>query len=216
MKTIIKEAITRNVVWLLDRKGSTNSELAYLETNAVSAYRLDTTFQGSRTSYRLLMFSELFRRTARPDGVTLAEVREQLFSRHGGPPPGAASRLAAEVRRLHSVNDFPQFLREMGIKTIPTAQQFTGTLRQTMRDSVEKGYSSHGLSQPLALVLRLAVEPWVGVQDGLEPWVQEMRKKKKLPAIDLRQVTFFPGRGSRVGFRGGVRSGNGVGRRGRT
>ncbi|KAJ2970040.1 hypothetical protein NUW58_g9816 [Xylaria curta] len=65
IKSIITEAITRNVVWLLDRKGADMPELSYMERNTVSAYRLDKTFQGSRTSYRLLMFSELFRRTAR-------------------------------------------------------------------------------------------------------------------------------------------------------
>ena len=66
MKAITKEAIVRNVVWLLDRKGAGMAELAYLESDKTSAYRLKKTFEASRTSYRLLMFSELFRRTARP------------------------------------------------------------------------------------------------------------------------------------------------------
>ncbi|KAK3349602.1 hypothetical protein B0T25DRAFT_548524 [Lasiosphaeria hispida] len=66
MKAIVTEAITRNVVWLLDGKGAGFAELGYLESDPVSQYRLKRTFEGSRTSYRLLMFSELFRRTARP------------------------------------------------------------------------------------------------------------------------------------------------------
>ncbi|KAI0130541.1 hypothetical protein BJ170DRAFT_701197 [Xylariales sp. AK1849] len=164
MKAIITEAITRNVVWLLND----NPELSYMETDSVSAYRLDKTFRGSRTSYRLLMFSELFRRTARPDNMSLAQVREQLFTRHGGPPPGAAGRLAAEVRRLHTVNDFVQFMREMGIGETPTAASFTHVLRSTLSASVEKKYSKWALRPDLALASRLYKEPQVGVVENLK------------------------------------------------
>lgn len=42
------------------------AELGYLEADAVSHYRLKKTFEGCRTSYRLLMLSELFQRVASP------------------------------------------------------------------------------------------------------------------------------------------------------
>ena len=48
---IIKEAILRNVVWMLDPTGAGMPELAYLEPSPVSEYRLRHTFQASRTSY---------------------------------------------------------------------------------------------------------------------------------------------------------------------
>jgi ubiquitin-protein ligase len=189
MKEIITEAITRNVVWLLDQKGAGMAELGYLETDNVCNYRLKKTFEGSRTSYRLLMFSELFRRTARPSPPkstapttpppsppveamaklqivsystaakvpstvsppstptqqapgrkSLAQLRDDLFRQHGGAGPGTAAHLASEVRRLQKIDDFPSFLREMGI-AIPGAAKFTTVLRGTIKASAEKGYS---------------------------------------------------------------------------
>ncbi|KAH7029545.1 uncharacterized protein B0I36DRAFT_231534, partial [Microdochium trichocladiopsis] len=153
-KAIITEAITRNVVWLLDRKGANMPELSFLEADAVSEYRLKHTFQGSLVSYRLLMFSELFRRTARPPhsspdaasdstssttttpAPSLSQTRDELFARHGAPPPGAAAHLASEVRRLHLVDSFPAFLQEMGLQHIPSAENFTSLLRRTVVDSM--------------------------------------------------------------------------------
>ncbi|KAI0097608.1 hypothetical protein GGR51DRAFT_566332 [Nemania sp. FL0031] len=159
-KSIITEAIVRNVVWLLDRKGANMAELSYMERNAVSAYRLDKTFQGSRTSYRLLMFSELFRRTARPShGKTLSQVQDELFERHGGPPPDAAGQLAAEVRRMHTIDNFPAFMKEMGLQIIPTPENFTNVLRGTVRESMARGYSKWAVSHPWAMRLRLQNDP---------------------------------------------------------
>lgn len=206
MKAIITEAITRNVVWLLDRRGAAMAELAYLEADEVSEYRLKKTFEGSKTSYRLLMFSELFRRVARPDASAsaqgkqlplppqslspasateaarayesyraaavsttpaslptppsttgsnpLVQLRDELFDRHGAPPPGAAGHLASEVRRMQKIEDFPSFLREMGIATIPTKANFTSVLRSTVQASMDRGYSRQGMSQRNAAALR--------------------------------------------------------------
>ncbi|OTA98380.1 hypothetical protein M426DRAFT_28516 [Hypoxylon sp. CI-4A] len=155
-KAIIIEAITRNVVWLLARKGANMPELSFIEAEPVSAYRLDKTFQGSRTSYRLLMFSELFRRTARPSHEkTLAEVRDELFERHGAPPHNTTEELAKTVRRLHIINDFPAFLREMGLHDVPGPKKFSDMLRQTIHASMEKGYSAWGVSKDYAMLLRV-------------------------------------------------------------
>lgn len=207
MKKIVTEAITRNVVWLLDAKGAGLPELGYLETDHISQYRLKKTFDGSRTSYRLLMFSELFRRTARPSPTTpspsptttptttpspspaktptktpsystaattpsppsqatdkkppLSHLLADLFSRHGAPPPGAAAKMASEVRRLQQIADFPSFLREMGI-TVPSASLFTKMLRDTVKASAAAGYSRdvEQLARQLAVV-RLRRDPTV-------------------------------------------------------
>ncbi|KAG9191885.1 hypothetical protein G6011_10619 [Alternaria panax] len=71
---IIKEAILRNVVWMLDDKGAGMAELAYLEPSAISKYRTDMTFAASPTSYRLIMFMKLFSSAARPRNKTLVEL----------------------------------------------------------------------------------------------------------------------------------------------
>ncbi|KAI0174059.1 hypothetical protein BJ166DRAFT_586894 [Pestalotiopsis sp. NC0098] len=205
-KAIVTEAIVRNVVWTLRQ----SPELAYREPDAVSAYRLDKTFEASRTSYRLLMFSELFRRVARPDNKPLHEIREELFDRHGGPPHGAASFVAAEIRRLHGVNDFTQFMREMGFESIPTAASFTQFLRRTLDDSVRAGYSREALSGRQALILRLQKDSgfsiWPSYMAAYNRWLQP-DGTLRLPHLKATGHNFFPltarpkGRGDRQGRR---------------
>lgn len=217
-KAIITEAITRNVVWLLDRKGANKAELSFLEVDEVSDYRLKHTFEGSLVSYRLLMFSELFRRTARPPAayLSLAQIRDDLFARHGAPPPGAAARLASEVRRLHSINTFPAFLAEMGLKHIPSAANFTALLRRTVVDSMTppstgesptaRGYSRWALTQRDALRLRLYTERKVGVvgSGDDEGWaetelLESGRDQKRARQRLLSSVpSFFPENGRTV------------------
>ncbi|KAI0203348.1 hypothetical protein F4808DRAFT_418367 [Astrocystis sublimbata] len=191
IKSIITEAIVRNVVWLLDGRGAGLAELSYLERDAVSAYRLDKTFQGSRTSYRLLMFSELFRRTARPSHEkSLVQVREELFDRYGAPPRDAAPRLAAEVRRLHTVDDFPAFMREMGLAQVPTSANFTAVLRGTVVTSMQRGYSRMALPRHEAMRLRLAKDPDVLLTKEERVYALKVVDYKALK----RSYHFFPDR----------------------
>ncbi|KAI1086432.1 hypothetical protein F5B19DRAFT_160856 [Rostrohypoxylon terebratum] len=201
-KAIITEAITRNVVWLLDRKGANMPELSFIEPGPVSAYRLDKTFQGSRTSYRLLMFSELFRRTARPSHTKpLTEVRDELFKRRGAPPRNAAQELSETVRRLHTIDNFPAFLREMGLQKIPDAQVFTAILRKTVLSSVSKGYSTWGMHPKYALLLRVKKDKvlwanrrlWLSGDDA--HWLNEHWNDN----LGSYRRSFFPGQETRRG-----------------
>ncbi|KAI0894330.1 hypothetical protein F4806DRAFT_119603 [Annulohypoxylon nitens] len=201
-KAIITEAITRNVVWLLDRKGANMPELSFIEPGPVSAYRLDNTFQASRTSYRLLMFSELFRRTARPSHTKpLTEVRDELFKRRGAPPHNAAQELSETVRRLHTIDNFPAFLKEMGIEKIPDAKTFTTIVRKTVFSSMKKGYSKWGMHPKYALLLRVKKDKtlwanrrlWLSGDDARwleEHWGDNMSSHIK---------SFFPGNQTRRG-----------------
>lgn len=255
MRAIVKEAITRNVVWMLDTKGAGMAELAYLETDKVSKYRLKKTYQGSRVSYRILMFSELFRRTARPSPPkptpttapaptapanasapapaptpspkrlwsevaaskpspsknsapapqaqgrkSLIQLRDELFARHGAPPLGTAAKLAAEVRLLQAIDDFPSFLREMGVSW-PGQAIFTAVLRESMRDSAAKGYHVWRPSPDLVAGLRIIKDPGV---DPLAVAAEIRRMGYRVPgpeAIEEAKRTgrfsFFPGKGRR-------------------
>lgn len=76
---IIKEAVTRNVVWMLDPKGADMAELSYLKPSAESDYRLRRIFQASKISYRLLMFLNLFRKIARPQEKSIQQVCDEAF-----------------------------------------------------------------------------------------------------------------------------------------
>ncbi|KAI4271486.1 MAG: hypothetical protein LQ337_005966, partial [Flavoplaca oasis] len=139
---LIKEAVLRNVVWMLDAKGANMPELSYLEPSAISEYRLKKTFEASLTSYRLLMFCHLFCRTARgltSNRKTLDQLRDELFDTHGAPPRGVAASMAQEIRRIKTIKDFPPLLREMGIRdqNLPGKAEFTAFLRRMVVRSVK-------------------------------------------------------------------------------
>ena len=215
---IIQEAITRNVVWMLDSRGSNMAELSFMETDKVSSYRLEKTFDASTTSYRLLMFQDYMRRIVRKSrnakdpvtGVertlTLPELRDSLFARHGAPPENAAAELAANIREIHGVQNFPTFLKIMSI-TPQQPQNFTNFLRGSVKASMEKDYSKWALTQEQALTLRLEVEPNVGRPEGMVAEALKIRNN----------LSFFPGqqRGGGNSGRGGRGGRDGRGGRGR-
>lgn len=165
---VIKEAILRNVVWMLDSKGADMAELAYLEPSAISDYRLQKTFEASRTSYRLLMFLKLFSSAARPKDKSLIDLRELLFDSHGAPPPGVSSAMAQRIREIREINGFPGFLRHMGIEDVPSKSEFTVFLRRTITDSVRAGYSVMPMSQSKLYMIRKTRERDVEVAEGVE------------------------------------------------
>lgn len=221
-KAIVTEAVTRNVVWMLDARGRNMHELSYMEPDNVSEYRLAKTFEASKTSYRLLMFLILMRKTVvastptQPStpaqSPTLSNLLTSLFARHGAPPPNTASNLASSIRRIQAIDNFSDFLLEMNIgyrspmdnsiQNIPGKIAFTSFLRDTVKASMEKGYSEWALEQEEALRLRLVKEPGVGIRAG-------MRSR----AVFGGKYTFFPNEGGNRGGFGGGRGGGRVSRR---
>ncbi|KAJ8115246.1 hypothetical protein OPT61_g3068 [Boeremia exigua] len=214
---IIREAILRNVVWMLDSKGADMAELAYLEPSATSEYRLAKTFEASKTSYRLLMFLKLFSSSARPTGKSLIDLRETLFDSHGAPPPGVSRAMAQSIREIREINGFPGFFRHMGIEAIPSKTEFTAFLRRTITDSVTVGYSAMPLSQSKLYMIRKVRERNVEVADGvvvtdaLIAWYD--RGEKWYWNGWNGRPTFFPERrADRSGVRRGDRPRRGVSR----
>ena len=182
IKSIIKETVTRNVVWMLNPKNQNMPELAYLEPSAVSHYRLQKTFDAGKTSYRLLMFLNLFRKTAVGNPrKPLAQLRDEAFERHGAPPRGSAKGLAESIKRIRTINSFPEFLVAMDIEKT-SAEWFTKFLRECVEASMKKGYSKMPFSQGHALALRQEKEPDVEVAEGVYA----------LNNVDLSRVNFFP------------------------
>jgi ubiquitin-protein ligase len=219
---IIKEAILRNVVWMLDAKGAGFAELAYLEPTAISEYRLANTFAASPTSYRLLMFLKLFSSTARPPNKSLSELRDSLFDTHGAPPPGTSAMMAQRIRKIRDIDSFPGFLAAMGIKRMPNKTEFTSFLRRTIGDSVAAGYSCIPMSQSKLYMIRKIRERSVeatkdvNVNPALERWF-EAGEKWYNNGWNGRP-SFFPGHGIQNGVHrgsGGHRGGNSDGGGGR-
>ncbi len=165
---IIKEAVLRNVVWMLEPKHGHMPDLSYIEPSAVSDYRLQRTFdnKASKFSYRLLMFLALFYKTARVPGKSLSAIRDEMFDAHGAPPRGTAERLAAEIRQIRTVNSFPDFFRAMGLAETPSKEMFCTFLKNTIGESVRKGYSKEPITQWEALALRRLREPGVEIVSG--------------------------------------------------
>jgi hypothetical protein len=203
---IIKEAILRNVVWMLDDRGAGMAELAYLEPSKVSAYRLRMTYAASPTSYRLMMFLKMFSSAARPPNKDLFEIRDSLFDAHGAPPPGTSARMAENIREIQEFNAFPQFLAKMGLKELPSQSQFTAFLRRTITDSIDAGYSKMPLTQSQLYLMRKDKEPNVELAEGVyvsqqdQWWLQNLSGQKR---------SFFPNQGGYSGSRGGRGSGGG-------
>ena len=183
---IIKEAILRNVVWMLDYQGAGMAELSYLEPSAISVYRLQKTFEASKTSYRLLMFLALFYRTARPSGVPLATLRDELFDKHGAPPPGTAELLATRIRQIRTVQNFPGFFKAMGLEDLPSKENLCNFLKETIEKSVALDYSRWTLTQGQALAIRMAKEPGVEVAEGVTV------NGRIVESLRSRAMTFFP------------------------
>ncbi|RAR09006.1 ubiquitin-conjugating enzyme family protein [Stemphylium lycopersici] len=196
---VIREAILRNVVWMLDAKGAGKAELAYLEPSAISQYRLRETFNASPTSYRLMMFLKLFSSAVRPPNKSLAELRDSLFDTHGAPPPGTSASMAERIRKIRDIKHFPGFLTAMDIKDMPSMSQFTSFLRRTVMESVKVGYSGTPMTQSQLYLIRKAKEPGVHKADevevtaNLQGWLAHMRK--------VGWPSFFPNRGGNVGGR---------------
>ncbi|KAF2007492.1 hypothetical protein P154DRAFT_592902 [Amniculicola lignicola CBS 123094] len=188
---IIEEAILRNVVWMLNE----HPDLAYIEPDAVSKYRLLETFNASKTSYRLLMFLKLFSSTARVPGKSLAELCDALHKRHGAPPHGTS---AAMVQEIHEI-------RDMGIRGRYSMEEFAAMLNGSITKSVEVGYSAMPVSQSQLYLLRVAKDGLVG--RSAEVWIGD--REKNWLSQGGRVGQFFPrdprhaGRGGRPRGRGG-------------
>lgn len=214
---IIKEAITRNVVWMLDSRGAGMAGLSYLEPSEISDFRLEKTYEASQTSFNLLMFAHLMRKTVTQTAdstsatKTLQEVRDELFNRHGSPPAGMSAELAASIRRIQQVKSFPSFLQVMDVP-VPTAAEFTRFLRRTVQDSVDKGYSKWAVSQGKALALRLLMEPRVEIAEGLEPVALRGERFSFFPQDNKRKRGGGVGHDGRGGGMGGHGRGRGNGR----
>lgn len=180
---IIKEAVIRNVVWMLEPRRGNMPDLCYIEPSAVSDYRLQRTFDNtaSKVSYRLLMFLALFYKTARIPGKSLSTIRDEMFDAHGAPPKGTAERMAADIREIRTVNCFPEFFKAMGLKETPSKEIFCTFLKNTIRESVKAGYSKEPITQMEALAIR----------KGREPDVEEVGGAVRVD-LPTRHFSFFP------------------------
>jgi hypothetical protein len=207
---IVKEVILRNVVWMLDTNGAGMAELAYLEPDTVSTYRLIKTFEASPTSYRLLMFLKLFSSAVRPPNKTLAELRDDMFDSHGAPPTGTTATMADNVREIREIKRFPQFLTAMGLSEMPAPSEFTDFLRRTITDSARVGYSIAPMSQEKLYLMRRSKDQKLQMREDLRiTWEDERWWRHNNGQAGFVMPSFFPNIQGRGGYGGGYGGGRG-------
>ncbi|KAG4443345.1 hypothetical protein IFR05_001134 [Cadophora sp. M221] len=164
VRNLITETIERNTIRVLEKY----PELAYLEPTPISDYHLQKTFEASKTSYRILMFLHIFRRTAiGTPKKSIQQLRDNAFARYGAPLPGGAAYLATTIRKIHQVNSFYHFIGIMGPPPMPK-EWFSGFLKARMQAAIAKGYCSVPFNQQQAMYLRREketdVEPFASNQ----------------------------------------------------
>ena len=197
IQNLITEAITRNAKRVLEKY----PQLAYLEPTPFSNYRLEKSFEASKTSYRILMFLNLFRHIAiGTPRKTIQQLRDSAFSRHGAPPPGGAKDLAESIKNIHKVDNFGDFLVLMGMPRM-NKEWVTKFLKERQNAAVTMGYCSIPLTQGQAMYLRAEVEPNIAVVPGT--FFLPPPKPDDGGRYDFR---------ARRGGRGGLRGGRGRGR----
>jgi hypothetical protein len=112
MQNIIRETISRNAVYLLQN----HPDFAYMEPTPFSDYRLAKTFEASKTSCRILMFLNFFRRVAvGTPRRSVQKLRDSAFARYGAPPPSGVKELAESIKMIHKVDSSNDFLATMGL-----------------------------------------------------------------------------------------------------
>ncbi len=120
--------------------------MQYLETTSVSQYRLETTFDCTKTSRRLLMFQVAFlqmvygekksnnnnnNNNASPPAPSIRQLVERYNGSYGYPSAGQAERLQEICKQIFEVNRWRGFYQRLGLSA-PSDQELTSTLRQVI------------------------------------------------------------------------------------
>lgn len=182
----LQEFFDRCVLWMLDGQSGDKGELAYLEQDASSEYRLQTTLEAMKTSTRLLMFQVFFMKyVGRPEGATHEDILKGYDDRYGFPVSGMAVKLQNACKDFYKVKTWKNFYRRIEI-TPPTNTMTTSILREAVRRSERKGYHKNRFSQEQLFLLRQSKDPFVNQSDQL---VEEVPKEVKNKApLHLRKL----------------------------
>ncbi|KZV89483.1 hypothetical protein EXIGLDRAFT_678010 [Exidia glandulosa HHB12029] len=196
-KPLVQEAMTRNVVWMLDqRQGKGLAGLALLEGESVSEWRLKTTFEASRTGLRLLMFQHMFlselsslgQRDPKTGRVTLMGMKNGLDARYGLPPRDMPARMVVRVKDIYSVDNFAAFAYRLGLPT-PSKSWMTSYLRARVVESAQRGYHRIPVSPPALVRARVSSD---------SEWAEATEERKRIrnslrPGDEVVRLSFFVG-----------------------
>eukprot|EP00026_Physarum_polycephalum_P005445 Phypoly_transcript_05479.p1 GENE.Phypoly_transcript_05479~~Phypoly_transcript_05479.p1 ORF type:complete len:617 (+),score=181.68 Phypoly_transcript_05479:237-1853(+) len=161
----MQEILDRSVKWMVDpveTGGKGHRELLFLESDEVSDYRLQVSFDSSLTGRRLLMFQIFFfEKIGRPVGKSLNDVLKRLNSSYGRPPMGMETVLQKECTKIYEVKGWPEFYARIGLPC-PPKPELTQMLRQAVTNSERKGYHHNKLSTGILLEERMQMDKSLG------------------------------------------------------
>ncbi|KAF5317532.1 hypothetical protein D9619_013226 [Psilocybe cf. subviscida] len=135
----LEEALTRNVRWVLQDA----PELEFLERDGQAgceaAYRLNTTFEMSKTSLRLIMFQVTFLNAFRR---TYSGNLGKLDDNYGVADKDLPEQMVVAIKEIYAVDSWPQFFRRVNFAKGAgfTKDIFTGMLRDCVKLSGQRGY----------------------------------------------------------------------------
>ncbi|KAF9535126.1 hypothetical protein CPB83DRAFT_872962 [Crepidotus variabilis] len=128
----IKEAFTRNVRWDLQDL----PELEVFESGACN-YRLETTFDNSKTSLRLIMFQvaflNMFLETC---GGNIGRLDDNYGTAEKQIPEG----MVKEIKDIYKVDNWAQFFERVRFGEALSNEDISKMLRQAVKDSEKREY----------------------------------------------------------------------------
>ena len=135
-KPFVMESFDRNVLWLLRK------EPRLERGDILSADRLSWTFEGAKTSLRLLMFQTYFMsRIGRPKGMlgTPSIVLDRYNKQLGKPSPDQKHDLQVASKEILAVTTWPQFFQYIR-GPIPSSSRLVEILKDAIANSLRKRY----------------------------------------------------------------------------
>lgn len=111
-ESYLLEMFDRNVLWSLKK-------FPELQKNKGPAHyeeRLKQVFEATVVSNHLLMFHVYFlKHIARPDGISIPQIRAMLDFRCGRPTYQMKDQLMEECKKIQAVSDWPTFFRKIHV-----------------------------------------------------------------------------------------------------
>lgn len=130
----LEEVIVRNVRWVLRE----SPELEFME-DSCSDYRLEKTFEKSKTSLRLMMFQIVFLNTF---VNSYASDLSRLDDTYGFPDKDIPERMVGEIKEIYKVTSWPSFFQRVQYARGARfgKEMFSDLLRNAIKTSADRGY----------------------------------------------------------------------------
>ncbi|RIB20027.1 hypothetical protein C2G38_1227162 [Gigaspora rosea] len=177
----LEESLARNIVWFLNK----NAGLAYIEPNDYhSKYRLDTTFELSKTSLRLILFQVSFLKI-------MQGIREDMKRRYGYPSDEMSNSLLLLIKQIYNVKTWDVFFKMLDF-SLPE-HNWEQVVSKMLKDAINKSFHSRYHRVPYTVnelyFIRHKKEPWIPPPIS---WDKNSEEVKKLSTYGCKSLSFSP------------------------